>query len=93
VGDKSHSQAVVAGLGWGGSPGTEAVGVSAPETAASGPWRPPSNGRDCRMTALGRIAARVMRMLERRRLRWTEISVTRAWSHDLPPRLFDLSDF
>jgi hypothetical protein len=44
------------------------------------------------MTVLGRIVARVMRMLERRRLRWVEISLTRAWSHDLPPRLFDLGD-
>jgi hypothetical protein len=44
------------------------------------------------MTALGRIAAFVMNMLERRRLRWVEISVNRAWSHDLPPRLFDLGD-
>jgi len=32
------------------------------------------------------------RMLDRRRTRWVEISVTRAWSHDLPPALFDLSD-
>lgn len=42
------------------------------------------------MTALGRIAALVTHMLVRRRLHWVEISVTRAWSHDLPPRLFDL---
>jgi hypothetical protein len=42
------------------------------------------------MTVLGRIAGLVTHMLERRRLRWVEISVARAWSHDLPPRLFDL---
>jgi hypothetical protein len=28
-------------------------------------------------------------MLERRRLHWVEISVARAWSHDMPARLFD----
>lgn len=28
-------------------------------------------------------------MLDRRRQQWIEISVTRAWSHDLPPRIFD----
>jgi hypothetical protein len=44
------------------------------------------------MYALGRIAALVMRLLERRRLRWVEISVSRAWSHDVNPRLFDLGD-
>jgi hypothetical protein len=44
------------------------------------------------MAALGRIAARVLKVLERRRLRWVEISVDRAWSHDLSPRLFDLGD-
>jgi hypothetical protein len=44
------------------------------------------------MYLLGRIAGLVTRMLDRRRTRWVEISVTRAWSHDLPPRLFDLGD-
>lgn len=31
-------------------------------------------------------------ILNWRRNRWIEISVTRAWSHDMPARLFDLSD-
>ena len=44
------------------------------------------------MYVLGRIARLVTRMLGRRQTRWVEISVTRAWSHDLPPRLFDLRD-
>jgi hypothetical protein len=41
---------------------------------------------------LGWIAGLMTRMLDRRRTRWIEISVSRARSHDLPPRLFDLSD-
>jgi hypothetical protein len=41
---------------------------------------------------LGTIVGMVSRALDRRRTRWIEISVTRAWSHDLPPRLFDLGD-
>jgi hypothetical protein len=44
------------------------------------------------MYFLSRIAGLMTRMFERRRMRWVEISVTRARSHDLPPRLFDLSD-
>ena len=40
----------------------------------------------------GRLAGLVTRLLDRRRTRWVEISVTRAWSHDLPPRLFDMGD-
>jgi len=44
------------------------------------------------MYFLGWIAALMTSILERRRTRWVEISVTRAWSHDLPARLFDLSD-
>jgi hypothetical protein len=41
---------------------------------------------------LGWIAGLMTRILDRRRTRWVEISVTRAWSHDLLPELFDLSD-
>jgi hypothetical protein len=44
------------------------------------------------MYLLGRIAEVVTRLIDRRRTRWVEISVTRAWSRDLPPRLFDLGD-
>ena len=44
------------------------------------------------MYALARILGLFTRALDRRRTRWVEISVVRAWSHDLPPRLFDLSD-
>lgn len=32
---------------------------------------------------LGAIVSLVTRMLDRRRVRWVEISVERAWSHDL----------
>jgi len=32
-----------------------------------------------------------VQLIDRRRNRWVEISLTRAWSHDLPPRLFDLN--
>jgi len=44
------------------------------------------------MYFLGWIAGLMTRMLDRRRTRWVEISDKRAWSHDLPPRMFDLSD-
>jgi len=44
------------------------------------------------MYLLGRIAEVVTRLIDRRRTRWVEISVARAWSRDLPPRLFDLGD-
>lgn len=42
------------------------------------------------MTVLGRIATILARVLERRRLHWVEISLAKAWSRDMPPRLFDL---
>ncbi len=42
------------------------------------------------MAIFSRVAALIGNMLYRRRTHWIEISVTRAWSHDLPPRLFDL---
>jgi hypothetical protein len=42
------------------------------------------------MAFLGRVGALLSHILERRRLHWVEISVTRAWSHDLAARLFDL---
>ena len=42
------------------------------------------------MAFLGRVGALVTRLVERRRLHWVEISVARAWSHDMPARLFDL---
>jgi hypothetical protein len=39
---------------------------------------------------LGKLVALVSGMLARRRLHWVEISVERAWSRDMAPRLFDL---
>jgi len=39
-----------------------------------------------------RLANLVGDVLDRRRHRWVEISVSRAWSHDMTPRLFDLGD-
>lgn len=44
------------------------------------------------MYFLGRIAALMTRVLDRRRNGWIEISLERSWSHDLPPRSFDLGD-
>ena len=44
------------------------------------------------MTIFGRLAGMVADLLNYRRQRWVEISVTRAWSRDMAPRLFDLSD-
>jgi hypothetical protein len=43
------------------------------------------------MAALSSVVSLVWSILARRRINWVEASVTRAWSHDLPPRLFDLS--
>ncbi len=44
------------------------------------------------MYFLGRIVGLMARAIDRRRTHWVEISVSRAWSHDMPPRLFDLGD-
>lgn len=38
----------------------------------------------------GRVAALVSYAFARRRLHWVEISMERAWSRDVVPRLFDL---
>ena len=42
------------------------------------------------MTLFGRLVVMFADRLLMRRRRWVEISVTRAWSHDMVPRLFDL---
>lgn len=47
---------------------------------------------ECRLTMIGRIAALLSFLLARRRLYWVEISVEKAWSQDMLPRLFDLGD-
>ena len=44
------------------------------------------------MFILSRFVAVIADMIQRRRLHWVEVSLTRAWSHDLPPRLFDLDN-
>jgi hypothetical protein len=44
------------------------------------------------MQTLAWLARLVTDALTRRRTRWIEVSVTRAWSHDMHPRLFDLGD-
>jgi hypothetical protein len=36
------------------------------------------------------VFAAFARIVDRRRNRWVEISLERAWSRDMPPRLFDL---
>lgn len=38
----------------------------------------------------GRLAIVVTGMIRRRQLQWVEISVVRAWSRDMAPRLFDV---
>jgi hypothetical protein len=42
------------------------------------------------MNVFGMILAAFARIVDRRRNHWVEISLERAWSRDLPPRLFDL---
>jgi len=42
------------------------------------------------MMILIRLRTLVADMLRRRRLHWIEVSVERAWSRDMAPRLFDL---
>ena len=44
------------------------------------------------VTMIGRIAAVISLIIARRRLHWVEISVEKAWSRDMLPRLFDLGD-
>jgi hypothetical protein len=41
---------------------------------------------------LGRMVTLVAELISRRRLHWVEISIARAWSKDMSPRLFDLSN-
>lgn len=36
------------------------------------------------------IVRDLMALVLGRRNQWVEVSVTRAWSYDMPPRLFDL---
>lgn len=48
--------------------------------------------RHTRVTLVGRLIELVTEALKRRQLAWVEISLTRAWSRDTLPRLFDLSD-
>ena len=42
------------------------------------------------MAILGRVVTLFRSMSARRRLHWVEISVERAWSRDMAPRLFDV---
>jgi hypothetical protein len=42
------------------------------------------------MAVFGRIVALFRIISTRRSLRWVEISVERAWSRDMVPRLFDV---
>lgn len=36
------------------------------------------------------IYTAIVRLIKRREQRWVEVSLERAWSHDVMPRLFDL---
>jgi hypothetical protein len=42
------------------------------------------------MGIFGRVVTLLRSVSARRRLHWVEISVERAWSRDMSPRLFDL---
>jgi hypothetical protein len=42
------------------------------------------------MVVLNRLVSLLSEVVWRRRYHWVEISVERAWSRDMPPRLFDL---
>ena len=42
------------------------------------------------MTTVNQVATLISDIFERRRLHWVEISVERAWSRDMVPRLFEL---
>jgi hypothetical protein len=44
------------------------------------------------LAVAGTIVRLITELLRRRQLRWVEISLARAWSRDMPPRLFDLGD-
>jgi hypothetical protein len=44
------------------------------------------------MAIFGRFAALMSYIATRRRLHWVEISVERAWSRDMVPRLFELGN-
>ena len=44
------------------------------------------------MATFQRFRALVSSVLARRRLHWVEISVERAWSRDMLPRLFDVDN-
>lgn len=42
------------------------------------------------MSVISRLVSVLEDIVRRRRLRWVEVSIERAWSHDMTPRLFDL---
>lgn len=42
------------------------------------------------MAVFGRVVTLLSYVLERRRLHWVEISIERAWSRDIVPRLFEV---
>lgn len=42
------------------------------------------------MATVGRVLKLLSNMYMGRRRRWVEVSVERAWSRDMVPRLFDL---
>jgi hypothetical protein len=42
------------------------------------------------MAYLSKLVSLVSEIIWHRRYQWVEISVERAWSRDMPPRLFDL---
>jgi hypothetical protein len=44
------------------------------------------------MAVLSKLLSLVSEIVWRRRYHWVEISVERAWSRDMPPRLFDLGE-
>ena len=42
------------------------------------------------MVVFGRVVTLLTFVLRRRRLHWVEVSLERAWSRDIVPRVFDV---
>jgi hypothetical protein len=56
-------------------------------------WRiADSRSKPCDAMIWSRVMDLVAYVRGRRNVHWIEISVSRAWSHDMPARLFDLGD-
>ena len=81
-GDPAPRLSRLVGISPGAEDGSRIAASLAPEYT--------SIGRDAEMAVFGRVVTLLSSMFARRRLHWVEISVERAWSRDMAPRLFDL---